>query len=243
MADEKTTGSLGDLLLREGLITDSQLSTSLQEQKETEKSLGRVLVEKGLITERVRMRLLQELLGYEIVQVNPQRVDRQVFDYIPKSVAIKHHLAPIRLDFDTLVVVMEDPTDVTILDHLKTLTGLKVRPAIAGFEEIQAVLAAYPEETEVLEAARPTPLWARILQDILLFGLLAVPIFGFFLYVPTNPELTSRFAERGARIDVFIFTLIGYGIYAVVVYEIWCLLFPRRKRAAEFIRPPSNHLP
>ncbi|KPL09564.1 hypothetical protein AMJ85_06470 [candidate division BRC1 bacterium SM23_51] len=241
MAENRSWGSLGDLLLREGLITDSQLSTALQVQKETEKSLGRVLVEMGLITERVRMRLLQQKLGYEIVQINPQRLDRMVLEYLPKSLVHKHRLVPVRLDLDTLVVAMEDPTDVTILDHLKSVAGLRIRPVIASVEEIEAVLGQYPEEAERVEAAVLMPIWARVLADLLLIALLAAPIVGFLIYVPTNPELLSRFARPGAYVDIFIFTLVFWGIYTVVVFEIWSLIFQRRKpRLPEPPSPPGS---
>lgn len=229
MPEERAWGSLGELFLREGLITDSQLTTALQVQKETEKSLGRVLVEMGLITERVRMRLLQQQVNYDIVQINPQRIERMVLEYIPKSVALKNHLVPMRLDFDTLVVAMEDPTDVTLIDHLKSLTGFKIKPVIASVEDIEAVLTDYPEEAEILAPIRRTSLTMRILQDVLLFLLLAAPIVGSMMYIQSSPELQSRFAQPGAEVDVFIFTLLGFGIYAVVVFEIWSLFFQQRR--------------
>lgn len=242
MAENRSWGGLGDLLLHEGLITDSQLTTALQVQKETEKCLGRVLVEMGLITERVRMRLLQQRLGYEIVQIDPQRLESMVLEYLPKSVALKHRLVPVRLDFDTLVVAMEDPTDVTILDHLKSIAGLRIRPVIASVEEIEAVLEQYPEKAEAIEIEAALPMWWRILADALLVVLLVVPILiFFFLYVPTNPELQSRFAQRGARVDVFIFTFIGCGIYAVIAFEIWSLILQRlMSRPQEPPSPPAD---
>jgi len=242
MAENRAADSLGDLLLREGLITNSQLETALRIQKETEKCLGRVLVEMGLISERVRMRLLQEKFGYDIVRINPRQIDRKVLELVPKSVALKYRLAPVKLEFDTLVVAMEDPTDVTILDHLRTLTGLRVRPAIAAIEEIEAVLSQYPDEPAPVEVIKKAPpVWLGILADALLFGLLAAPILIFLLYVPTNPELRSHFARPGAYIDIFIFTLLGYGIYAVIIFEIWALVFQRaRSGPKEPPRPPSD---
>jgi len=229
MPEERSWGGLGDLLLREGLITDSQLTTALQVQKQTDKSLGRVLVEMGLITERVRMRLMQQKLGYDIVHINPQRIDRMVLDYLPKSIAVKHHLVPVRLDLDTLVVAMEDPTDVRILDDLKAVTGFRVKPAIATIEEIEAVLTQYPEkEVEKVAVEARRPLWFTLLGDVILVGLLAAPFLVFLLYVPTNPAWLSHFARPEARFDIFLFTLLGYGIYAVICFEIWSLVFQQR---------------
>ncbi|MCX8035780.1 MAG: hypothetical protein N3D11_01760 [Candidatus Sumerlaeia bacterium] len=216
--------------MREGLITDSQLTTALQVQKQTEKSLGRVLVEMGLITERVRMRLLQQRLGYDIVHINPQRIEQMVLEYLPKSVAVKHSLVPIKLDLDTLVVAMEDPTDVTVIDSLKTLTGFRIRPVIASIEEIEAVLKVYPEKEAppmVIEAGPSR--WFRTLGSVILVALLVLPFVAFYVYLQTNVEIQSRFAQPGAYVDVFIMTLLGYGIYAVVVYEVWALFFQSRK--------------
>jgi hypothetical protein len=240
MPDEESSGSLGDLLLREGLITDSQLTTALQVSKQTEKSLGRVLVDMGLITERVRTRLLQQKLGYDIVQVNPDQIDRTVLGYLPKSIAVRYRLVPIKLEFDTLVIAMEDPTDLTIIDLLKSTTGLRIRPVIASMDEIEAALERYPDEPAAAEVEAAPSTVVRILADILLFALLAAPLLAFVLYVPTNPELASRFARRGAYIDVFIFTLLGYGIYAVIVFEVWSLFFQPRGRKSSAPPPPPT---
>jgi len=236
----RSWGGLGEILLREGLVTDSQLTTALQVAKETEKCLGRVLVEMGLITERVRMRILQQKLGFDIVHINPQRIDRMVLDYLPKSIATKHRLAPVRLDLDTLVVAMEDPTDVMALDDLKAITGFRVRPVIAGIEEIEAVLRDYPEKEEVVEVRTGPPAWFRILGDAILLALLLAPIFFLLFYVSGNPELRSHYARQGASfsVDIFIFVLLGYGIYAVIAFEIWALIFQRRPS-----RPPQSPLP
>jgi len=239
MAEDRSWGSLGDLLLREGLITDSQLTTALQVQKQTEKSLGRVLVEMGLITERVRMRLLQQRLGYDIVHINPQRVEQMVLEHLPKAVAVKHHLVPVRLELDTLVVAMEDPTDVTVVDDLKSMTGFRIRPVIATIEEIEAVLEKYPEKAEEAVLEAPPSRWLRYLSGLVLVVLLAAPFVVFLLYVQSNPEAQSHFARPGAQVDIFILTLLGYGIYAVVVFEIWALLFQQQRKP----KPPETQAP
>jgi len=239
MADDRSWGSLGDLLLREGLITDSQLTTALQVQKQTERSLGRVLVEMGLITERVRMRLLQQRLGYDIVHINPQRIEQMVLDHLPKPIAVKHRLVPVKLELDTLVVAMEDPTDVRVIDDLKSMTGFRIRPVIASIEEIEAVLQKYPEKTEEVVIEAPPSIWPRLLGALLLVVFLALPFVVFLIYVQTSPELQSRFAQPGAFVDVFFLTLLGYGIYAVVVFEIWALLFQEQHKP----RSPESPLP
>jgi len=242
MAGNRSLTGLGDVLLREGLITDSQLSTALQVQRDTEKSLGCVLVEMGLITERVRMRLLQQRLGYDIVHISRQKIDPTLFDLVPKSLAVKRRLVPIRLDLDTLAVAMEDPTDVTALDTLKDVTGLRIKPAIATIEEIEAVLKQYPESPEEakIEIEIPPSKLAIIISDFILFCLLAAPFAAFFLIVPTKPEWLSYLTTRAVSVDVFIFTLIGYGIYAVVAFEVWALLVRRRRPKAPSPPPESE---
>jgi len=240
MAEETIRGSLGELLLREGLITRSQLTTAHQVQLETERGLGRVLVEMGLITERVRMRLLSQNLGYEIVHIHTQRIDDALLTLVPRSVAVGHHLVPVRRDGDTLVIAMEDPTDVTVIDQLKATTGLTIQPVIAGVDEIEAILQGYPEGPEPvwIETRRFAP--KRIIGDIILIILLVIPILAFLLYVPSNPGLLSRFARPGAYVDVFVFTLIGYGIYAVIVFEIWSLIFQRAAKESPVLPMPNR---
>lgn len=228
---ESLRSSFSDLLLREGLITDSQLTTATQVQGESQRSLGRVLVEMGLITERVRMRLLQQKSGCEIVRVHSADLDTDLLRYIPKSLALRHRAVPCGFDVDTLLVAMEDPTDLGVVDEIKAVTQMRIRPVIASINDLDEVLKRYPEEArETLVAYEKPGLVKRLIGDLILLCLLLVPLFlVFFVYVPTNPEMLNRLAGAGGAVDVFVFTLIGFGIYAVIVFEIWSLIFQRRR--------------
>lgn len=60
MSDATQKSRLGSLLIKKGLLTQSQLDTALQVQLKTQQRLGEVLVEQGLLTERQLQKALKK---------------------------------------------------------------------------------------------------------------------------------------------------------------------------------------
>jgi len=91
MAGAQTSLSLGDVLVRDGILTQAQLRTALQAQKSSSHSLGRVLVDTGLITEAMRMSILQKTFGFDLISLKSIKIDPLVISLIPSTFAIKHN--------------------------------------------------------------------------------------------------------------------------------------------------------
>ena len=126
-----TAHNLGDLLLREGLLTDAQLNIALARAREMDRPLMRVLVENGMLDETKRLNFFKHQFGIPVVTLPNTSVDPLLLSYIPSQIARKHHLVPVRLDRDGLVVAMEDPSDLEVLDSLKAMSGVRIKPVLA----------------------------------------------------------------------------------------------------------------
>ena len=89
---------------------------------------------------------------------------------IPSAFAMKHNILPIRRDeSNTLLVAMEDPSDMIVIDAIRNQTGMSVRAYIAQSQELaQAIQIAYAtapsEPIDTTGAAAPalTPLRLRL---------------------------------------------------------------------------------
>ena len=123
---------IGDLLVREGLITREQLQQALREQKSTGMRLGYVLVQLGFVQELEITKMLARQYRVPAIDLSRFEVDDKIIKLIPGDVALKHNVLPLKREGRTLTVGMADPTNVSVLDDLKFITRYDIFPVIAG---------------------------------------------------------------------------------------------------------------
>jgi type IV pilus assembly protein PilB len=123
---------LGDLLVREGLITREQLEKALQEQRQNGTRVGYNLVKLGFIQETELTKMLARQYKMPAVDLSKFEVDPRIAKLIPGDVAIKNLVLPLKRDGRTLIVAMADPTNLGVLDDLKFITRYDIFPVIGG---------------------------------------------------------------------------------------------------------------
>jgi type IV pilus assembly protein PilB len=123
---------LGDLLVREGLITREQLEKALQEQRQSGTRVGYNLVKLGFIQETELTKMLARQYKMPAVDLSKFEVDPRIARLIPADVAIKNLVLPLKRDGRTLTVAMADPTNLGVLDDLKFITRYDIFPVIGG---------------------------------------------------------------------------------------------------------------
>ncbi|NMB73584.1 MAG: hypothetical protein GYA21_00480 [Myxococcales bacterium] len=148
---------LGEILLEANAIDEYQLRSALGFQKKWGGRLGKVLVDNHFITEETLLSALQRQTGIAAVNLKTLQIPEYVLKLIPKELAEKNHLLPIRLEGDpgkaeTLVVAMSDPTNLKALDEIQFKTGKKVKPVLAGEIALsRAIRMLYFGETDGLD--------------------------------------------------------------------------------------------
>jgi type IV pilus assembly protein PilB len=137
------TPRIGDLLLREGLITQDQLNKALQEQRHNGTRVGYNLVKLGFVKETDLTRMLARQHKMPAVDLTKFQVDPRIAKLIPGEIALKHSVLPLKRDGRTLTVAMSDPATMSVLDDIKFITRLDIFPVIAGEFTLRNVIEKF----------------------------------------------------------------------------------------------------
>ena len=122
---------LGDLLVASGVITEEQLEQALDIQKKTKQRLGDVLIQSGIITEQHLIEALQIQLGVDFVDLTAVSIPVELAKYVPRNMARRFCVIPVKLVKDTLYLAMSDPLDYVAQEEVKAASRKKVVPLIA----------------------------------------------------------------------------------------------------------------
>ncbi len=139
---------LGDLLIREGLITKEQLDKALQEQKTQGTRLGYALVKLGMVQETEITKMLARQYRMPAVDLSRFEVDPKIVKMIPADIAVKHLVLPLKRDGRTLTVAMADPTNLGVMEDLKFVTRCDIFPVIAGEYTLKNALEKHYEQVD-----------------------------------------------------------------------------------------------
>ncbi len=139
-----------DILIKGKLITEKQLQEALGVQKKKGGRLSEILIGLGFVAEKDLKVILSESLEIPPINLARIKIEKSTLDFIPQRIAKFYQLIPISKIRNTITVAMADPLNVFALDDINTLTGFKVRPAIATQKEIKSAIDRYyGEETKV----------------------------------------------------------------------------------------------
>ncbi|MFL5247075.1 MAG: GspE/PulE family protein [Myxococcales bacterium] len=131
---------LGDLLVREKLISREQLDKALQEQKQSGTRVGYNLVKLGFIQETELTKILARQYKMPAVDLTRFEVDPRIAKLVPADLAMKHLVLPLKRDGRTLTVAMADPTNLGVLEDLKFITRYDIFPVIGGEFSIKSAV-------------------------------------------------------------------------------------------------------
>jgi type IV pilus assembly protein PilB len=137
------TNRLGELLVREKLISLQQLRSAQEEQRRTGGNLGYALAKLGYLSDSEMTNFLSAQYKVPAVNLDEYEVDPEVLKLVPKEVAEKHKIVPLSRAGSSLIVAMSDPTNLHAIDDIKFLTALNVEPVVASETAIMATLDRY----------------------------------------------------------------------------------------------------
>jgi len=151
---------LGEMLIKENLITRKQLNQALEEQKKTNDYLGTVLVRHGWISESTLTNMLGKQLGIASVDLTNYEFKDDILRIIPEELANKYDIIPLDRMGHTLTVAMVDPTDVMVIEDIKFNTGFNVEPVVSAEASIKKAISknygSLRNEKEEFDAAVST---------------------------------------------------------------------------------------
>jgi len=147
------SAKLGELLVRENLISPQNLREALDYQREHGGRLGFNLVKLGLVSDDMITAVLSRQYGIPSVNLDLFNIDAAVLRLIPQEVAQKHCVLPLSRVGATLTLAMVDPTNVFAMDDVKFMTGLNVEPVVVAEGSIQQAIAKYYGTSREIELA------------------------------------------------------------------------------------------
>jgi type IV pilus assembly protein PilB len=147
-ASQATRRRLGEVLVEQGAINQEQLDTALEAQRTAQREhrrvrLGTLVVELGLATEKQVAAALAGALGLEVVDLATIALDPIVARLLPRSVAERHLVVPVRrADSGQVTIAVSDPTNVMAIDDVKVYAGISdVKLVVAAESQIRDMLA------------------------------------------------------------------------------------------------------
>ncbi|HJS42382.1 MAG TPA: type IV-A pilus assembly ATPase PilB [Gemmatimonadales bacterium] len=143
-----TQDKLGEILVREGLITTEQLRKALLEQKSTGMRLGYTLVKLGFIGENEVSKMLARQYRMPAVDLSRFEVDPKILRLLPPDIASKHTVLPLKREGRTLTVAIADPNNVTAIEDIKFITRCDVFPVIAGEYTLRNAIERYYQQSD-----------------------------------------------------------------------------------------------
>ncbi|EJN6960748.1 TPA: GspE/PulE family protein [Photobacterium damselae] len=140
---------LGDLLVEENIIAQSELEQALAEQHNTGRKLGDTLISMGFISEQQMLEFLSRQLGIPLVNLSRIKIDSDAVSLLSEVHARRLRALAIGRNGDTVRVAMSDPADLTAQEAVyDQLHGYQVELVIASETQLLAAFDRYYRRTK-----------------------------------------------------------------------------------------------
>ena len=134
---------LGELLLKESMVSPQQLQLALNHQKMNGGRLQEAFVSLGFVKDEEIVQLLSRQFRVPSVDLHTFEVDPAEVRIIPVETARKYQVLPLSRDAKTLMLAMADPTNVFAMDDIKFMTGYNVQPVVASERAMEEAIERY----------------------------------------------------------------------------------------------------
>jgi type IV pilus assembly protein PilB len=134
---------LGEILVKESLITQDQLQKALEFQRANGGKLGSCLTRMGFITDDDITGVLSRQYGVPSINLKYYEIDQTVIKLIPQDTALRYQVIPLSRVGSVLTIAMTDPTNVFAMDDIKFMTGFNVEPVVASESAIADAIGRF----------------------------------------------------------------------------------------------------
>jgi type IV pilus assembly protein PilB len=146
MAEDRKGGGnarIGELLVREKLINQSQLARAMESQRATGGRLGHQLAKLGYLEENELTAFLAKQYGVPSINLSDFEIEPDVLKLLPKELVVRHQAIPVNKAGTTLIVAMADPSNIYAIDDIKFLTNLAIDVVVASEQQISEAIEKY----------------------------------------------------------------------------------------------------
>ena len=139
---------LGEILVKENLITADQLKQAMAHQRQNGGRLGTALMKLGFVSDDEITEVLSRQYGVPSINLKYYEVDPAVIKLIPQDTAVRYQIVPLSRVGSTLTIAMIDPTNVFAMDDIKFMTGFNVEPVVASETSVNEAISKFYGEVE-----------------------------------------------------------------------------------------------
>ncbi|MGC2519921.1 MAG: ATPase, T2SS/T4P/T4SS family [Burkholderiales bacterium] len=139
---------IGELLVRQNLISEEQLKFALDQQKKSGRKLGRVIVESGFMTEESVSEALAKQLNVPFINLKVFDLNPSVVKLLPEAQARRFRALALEMAGDRVRVAMVDPTDLFVYDELVKILRREIEPAVVTESALLATFDRMYRRTE-----------------------------------------------------------------------------------------------
>lgn len=140
--------SLGQYLIKKGIITEHQFINALKLQKTEGIKIGSALLKLGYVSEDQLFIALSDIFGYPLVNLSQTNIDLNVFKLIPDEIIKKYKIVPFARTGNTIKIATSDPQN-TVIDYIKfLLSGFNVEIYLTKYSDLMATINKYVSNTE-----------------------------------------------------------------------------------------------
>jgi type IV pilus assembly protein PilB len=141
---------IGELLVRENLLTTEQLRQARDAARDDGGRLGAQITKLGYLQETELTDFVAKQYGVPSIDLDEFEIDPAVIQLIPEEVAIKHTVLPVNRAGSTLILATADPSNIVAIDDIKFLTGYNVEVVVAADDAIKRAVDRYYDQTSSL---------------------------------------------------------------------------------------------
>jgi len=170
---------IGDILLKEKIITEKQLDRALENKKDEEK-LGETLIRLKIATEMQILKALETSTGVKRISLHNYDIQQSTINLITEDFCRRNEIVPLKVEGNKLLYATNDPLDFSVGEELRMLTGYQPKAFSAPKNDILTQIEKYYSfsktlealgvneemETETLEMAEETPM-VKLVNQIL----------------------------------------------------------------------------
>ncbi|HVJ64552.1 MAG TPA: type IV-A pilus assembly ATPase PilB [Bdellovibrionota bacterium] len=131
---------MGELLVKERLVTSTVLERCLRLQKEQRRSLPEILIAESIVDEQTLLEFFAKNYKLTVLDVTHVAADRDIEALVPGEFCAKHNVLPVGKRGETLVIATSDPTNVQVIDELKFRTRMRIEFVLATASSLRSVI-------------------------------------------------------------------------------------------------------
>ena len=137
-------GRIGDILIRNGLITEVELNRALDEQARTNELLGAILLKRTKLKEEDLLRVLSKQFKYPFITLKDRYIDWELVRTFSASLVLDHQCVPIQRDDWTVTVAINNPLDIwAVKKSEEEARGLKVKLVLVSKSDLADAISRY----------------------------------------------------------------------------------------------------